>query len=366
MIIGIIGPPKSGKTTIFNAITRGHAETAAYAISGAELNAGIAKVPDPRLRALEQMYSSKRVVPAEVQYVDVPGALEGHGRNWGIAGGAMNALQGCDALVLVVRAFEDPAVPHPEETVDPYRDTTAIELELAFADLAILERRRERIQAHLKGAKVSERAGLMKETELLAGVQEALEQEVPQRQQQLSPEAATLVGGYQFLTAKPLLIVFNIGEATLPERGALEEEMRRRIDGAHIEVAALCGSLEMELAQMAPQEEAEFRESLGAGESGLERLLRLSYGLLGLVSFLTAGEKEVRAWSIVRDTPAVRAASKIHSNIERGFIRAEVVAYDDLMRTGSLAEARRHGVLRTEGKQYPVQDGDVINFLFNV
>ncbi len=366
MLIGIVGPPKSGKTTIFNALTRGHAETAAYATSRSELNAGVAKVPDPRLQALAEMYHTKRVVPAEVQYIDAPGPEGGASGDMAIAGEAMNALQGCDALLLVVRAFENPAVPHPKETVDPYRDAAEMELELAFADMAILERRRGRIQTHLKSAKATERPALTREMELLAGVQEALEREEPLRHQQLSPEAAALVGGYQFLTAKPLLIVFNIGEDALPERDALEEEMRRRLEGTRVEVAALCGPLETELSQMDAEEAAEFRESLGTGEPGLERLLRLSYRLVGLVSFLTAGEPEVRAWSIVQGTPAVQAAGKIHSDIERGFIRAELVAFDDLMRMGSLAEARRHGLLRTEGKQYVVRDGDVINFLFNV
>lgn len=366
MLIGIVGPPKSGKTTIFNAVTRGHAETAAYRGGDAQIHTGVAKVPDPRLQALAAMLHLERSVEAEVQFVDIPGSQEGHAGRRSVAGESLNALRGCDALLLVVRAFEDPAVPHPEETVDPHRDVATMELELALADLVILERRRERIQTHLKGAKPAERTALLREAELLKGIQEALEREVPLRRQQLPSEAQPLIGDYQLLTAKPLLIVFNIGEDQLSEVAVLEERMREGLAGPQVEATALCGLLEMELAQMVPEEETEFRESLGAGDPGLECLLRLSYRLLGLISFLTANEQEARAWSIAQGTPALQAAGKVHSDMERGFIRAEVVAFGELQSAGSVADARRNGLLRTEGKQYVVQDGDVINFLFNV
>ena len=366
MAIGIIGLAQSGKTTVFNAVTRGHAETAGFRTSGAQPNVGIAKVPDPRLQVLSDLHHSRRIVHAEVEYIDVPAAPAGTGKTQGIAGEFLNALQRCDALLLVARAFQEPSVPHPEGSVDPYRDTEALELELAFSDLSILERRQERIQTASKSAKATERDAYAREAELIQRIRVGLESDIPVRQQTLPAEAKGLLGNFQLLTAKPLMVLFDVGEDDLPRTAEIEAEMAERLGRPGVAATTLCGKLEMELAQMAPGEEAEFRESLGAGEPGLDRMVRLSYGLLSLISFLTTGEDESRAWTIARGTSALDAAAKIHTDIQRGFIRAEVVAYDDLVRTGSNAEARRQAVLRAEGKGYEVRDGDVINFLFNV
>lgn len=366
MAIGVFGLPLSGKTTIFNAVTRGRAETAPFRSGAAQPNVGVAKVPDPRLAVLAEISKPKRVVHAEVEYVDVPVAPEGFGKTTGVAGEHLNLLQRCDALLLVARAFDDPAVPHAQETVDPYRDAESLQLELTFSDLAILERRQERIAAQLRSARPAERDALTRERDALAVVRAGLENEIPAREQELPPEAKPALSNFQLLTAKPLIVVFNIGEDAVGSADALEAEMRERLARPGVGAAALCGKLEAELAQMSPEDEAEFRESLGAGEPGLDRMIELSYGLLGLISFLTTGEDETRAWTIRKGTSAAEAAGKIHSDIQRGFIRAEVVAYDDLARVRSVAEARKQALLRAEGKTYVMRDGDVVNFLFNV
>ena len=361
MELGIIGLPKSGKTTIFNALTRGQATE-----DSTKPNLRVAVVLDPRLQRLAEVTKPQRVVPAEVHYTDLPGAPEGPGKTKGIGGTLLNALQQTDALLLVARAFQDPTVPHPEGTVDPYRDAAAMQLELAFSDLAILERRTQRLQKELKGARATERELAHRESALIARLKGTLEGEVPVREQQLSPEEWHSISDYQFLTAKPLLILFNIGEDVLTGMSTLESELASRFQRPGTAAAALCGKLEMELAQMDQADEQEFRISLGAGESGTARVSSLAYNLLGQISFFTTASNEVKAWTVSKDTPAAAAAGRIHSDMERGFIRAEVVPYEELVRCGSVTEARRQGLLRTEGRAYPVQDGDVITFLFNV
>ena len=366
MAIGIFGLPQAGKTTIFNAVTRGHADTATFRAGSTQPNVGIAKVPDPRLGTLAEISRPKRIVPAEVEYVDVPVAPEGMGVSKGIGGEYLSILQRSDALLMVCRSFVDPAVAHVSDTVDPYRDAETLELELTFSDLTILERREQRIAAQLKTARVTERDALTKEQALIGGIREQLEDNIPVRAQTLPPDARPFLDNFQLLSAKPLMIVFNIDEASVPSTVEIEAEMARRIERPGVASAALCGQLEMELAQMEPGEEAEFRESMGAGEPCLDRMVRLSYGLLGLISFLTTGEDETRAWTIRTGTVALDAAAKVHSDIQRGFIRAEVVTFDDLVRTRSWGEARKQAALRTEGKQYVMRDGDVVNFLFNL
>ena len=365
MAIGIFGLPQTGKTTIFNAVTRGHAEGPGSR-GGAQPNLRVVKVPDPRLHALAEIVHPKRIVHAEVEYIDVPAAPEGMGQSRGIGGEFLNTLQRCEALMLVSRAFHDPAVPHVGETIDPYRDAATLEMELILSDLAILERREGRMATQLRSAKPAERDALTREQRLVAQVRESLEDEVPVRQQQLPTEARLALDSFGLLSAKPLMTVFNIDEDDVPRTAEIEAEMAARLGRPGVATTALCGKLEDELAQMSPEDEAEFRESLGAGDPGLDRMVRLSYDLLGLISFLTMGDDEARAWTVRRGTPAVEAAGKVHSDIQRGFIRAEVVPFDDLVRTGGLVEARKQAVLRAEGKGYVVQDGDVINFLFHV
>jgi len=364
--IGIIGLPKSGKTTVFNALTRGHAEAARFGGQNMKPNLGVAKVPDPRLDILTTMFKPKRTVQAEVSYIDIPGAPEGVGKTQGISGEYLNLLQRCDALLHVVRAFQDPSLPHVEGSVAPYRDVATMNLELAFSDLGILERRTRSLETSLKSAKAQERDRFRQEEELLTRLKQGLEKDVPIREQDLNADERRLLSGYQFLTGKPLLVLFNLGEEQLPQTQTMEEEMCKRLNRPGVQCTTMCAKLEAELSQMDKEEEEEFRRSLSAGESGAARMIRISYHLLGLISFLTAGEDEVRAWTIRKDTPAVKAAGQIHTDIERGFIRAEIIAYADLVRCGGLVEGRRQGVLRAEGRNYVVQDGDVINFLFNV
>ena len=364
MEIGIIGLPQSGKTTVFNALTRGRAQIASYA--GAKPNIGVAKVPDLRLATLKEIFQPQKLVPAEVTYVDPPGVPEGLGKTKGIGGEFLNRLQAADALLHVVRTFDDPSIPHVEGSVDPFRDITVMNLELTFSDLDILEKRLQRLEASLKGAKSQEREAVHREETFLLRIKAALEKETPIRAQSISPEEARFLGTYQFLTAKPLLIVLNIGEDQLPQEEALKEKLSPYVQGPGEQGAVLAGKLEMELAQMEKEEEKEFRESLGVGESGLERMIRLSYQVLGLISFFTIVSNEVRVWTIRQGTPAVKAAGKVHSDMERGFIRAEVISFQDLVASGSLSEARTRGLLRLEGKEYIIQDGEIPTFRFNI
>ena len=366
MELGIIGLHKSGKTTTFNALTRGHAEASAASAASGKPNIGVAKVPDPRLDFLAAMFKPKRVVPAEVRYIDITGAPEGLGRSVGLGGQYLNSLQLCDALLHVARAFNDPSVPHMEGYPDAYRDISTMNLELTFSDLALLERRSERLASELKGIRAQERNRIQGEAALIERLKETLSQGTPLREQNLTLDEERMIVGYQFLTGKPLLVLQNIDEGQTPNLLGLEEEMSLRLNAPHVGCAVMCGKLEEELTQMDPEEEEGFRGSLKAGEAGADRMIRLSYKLLNRVSFLTTGPDEVRAWTISEGTPAVKAAGVIHSDIERGFIRAEVISYNDLVRCGGMVEARRQGVIRSEGRGYIVQDGDIINFLFNV
>jgi len=362
MKIAIIGIPESGKTTIFNALTGGRAEVAAYSSTLAP-NTGVAKVPDPRLPVLEGIFQPKKTVPTEVSYTDIAGSLKTFGKE-GVGGEFLSYLTTADALLQVVRAFEDDRVPHPEGSIDPKRDIASLDLELAISDLAIIERRLDRLGSSLKGAKAAERESYLKERLLLRKVKEELERDIPIRRQDLSKEELRMLSNYQFLTAKPMLLVLNIGEEQVSQASRLEDEISSLYP--QFAVVALCGKLEMELAQLSDAEASEFRESLGLGRPALDRVIDLSYRLLGLISFFTTVSSELKAWTIPAGTAAPKAAGKIHSDMERGFIRAEVISFSDLESCGSLAEARKRGVLRTEGKNYIIQDGDVVTFLFNI
>ena len=366
MDIGIIGLPRSGKTTLFNAVTRGSAEVAAYQGAQSSPNVGIAKVPDGRLGRIAEVYKPKRVIPAEASYVDIPGAPEGLSKAGDIAGEYLNHLQRTDILLVVARAFQDSSVVHVEDSIDASRDADTVLLELSFADIAVLDRRLARIEEGAKGAKAPEREALDRERSLLARIREPLADGTPIREVTVTDDEARLLEGFQFLTAKPFIIVANVGEAQISEAAELRARLSSSFDGPGVRTEVLCGLLEMELAQMDPAEEQEFREGLGAGESGLDRMITLSYEVAGLVTFFTANQNEARAWAVPTGTPALKAAGKVHSDFEKGFIRAEVLAFDDLDDCGSIAEARRRGLLRQEGKGYVVQDGDVLNILFNV
>ncbi len=364
--IGIIGLPQSGKTTVFNALTQGKADTVSHTAEGLTPHIGTVKVPEPRLRVLDEMLHPKKVVPVEARYIDVGASVKVLAQDKGIGGELLNQLSSVDTLISVVRAFIDDSIPHPEGSLDVKRDIATLNLELVFSDLAIIERRLERIETSLKGAKPPERQGLLREQEILMKFKADLEKDMPIRELNLDPGEARIIANYQFLSAKPILIAVNIGEDQLPQAASLEVEINSPYLGEKCRAITLCGKLEMELAQLENGAAQEFRAEFGIKESGLERTIKLSYELSGLITFFTIASNEVRAWSIKKGTTALKAAGKIHTDMEKGFIRAEGIGYDALVRCGSIAEARKQGLLRLEGKDYIIQDGDVITFLFNV
>ena len=357
MDIAIIGLPLSGKTTTFNALTGGNG--AATGGSTGPVQVGVVKVTDQRLSVLDQMYHPRKVVYAEIKFWDLPPA-DRTNRNQGLAGRHRNILQGAGALLLVVRAFEDDLQGAPE----PARDLAAMLNELALADLETLERVEARLADSLKKSKPAERPALAPQVEAVQKVRQGLEAGVRMRQQDLTPSERSAVRDYQLLTDKPVIVAFNTGEsgecASLDEMG-LPAEMT---DG--LGTVRMCARLEEDLALLPEDEAEEFRDALGLQESVVERVKQVCYETVGLVSFLTVGEDEVRAWPVPVGIPALDAAGAIHTDFIRGFIRAEVIHYNDLVRCGSVAQGRKEGVLRSEGKTYQVKDGDVINFLINV
>ena len=364
----IIGLPSSGKTTVFNALTRSEAETGGYSANPDEPNLATVKVPDARLDRLTEMFRPQKRVPADVQYLDVAGIAKGIAER-GMSGVLLGHLSQADALVLVARAFDDPNVPNVEGTVDPARDIETLQLELLFSDLAGVEKRIERIENQKQKVVGRERDLIERERALMERLRQTLEAETPIREilPEIDPEDVKILRGFGFLTAKPLLILLNLGEDQLGVvESALIAACRARFERPGVGVAALPGQIEMEIGHLEPDDAAAFMSDLGIAESGLDQVIRRSFELLGLMPFFTVGPDECRAWTIRRGATAVEAAGEIHSDIQRGFIRAEVVGYDDLMSAGGLTEARKLGRLRREGKDYVVQDGDVINFLFNV
>jgi GTP-binding protein YchF len=363
MEVGIIGLPRSGKTSLFNAITKGRASVDVYSDKA---NVGVAKVPDKRLTRLANIYKPRRVVNAEISYTDVPPPPEGFGRIRGIGGEYLNLLQSVDALLIVVRTFNNPAVAHVDETVDYIRDAGNMLMELIISDMEIIERRIARIQSENKGASLQERQTLKNEENLLLTIKENLNMGIGLRDQELSKDEIKKLGGFGLLSMKPVIIVLNIGEDQLDKGEKWNQELWSSLTGNKMATLALCAQLEMDLAQMNSNDELDFRKAFGIIESGLERMVRTSYGVVGLISFFTVGEDEVRAWEIKYDTIAQKAAGKIHSDLDRGFIRAEVITYDDLVASGNLVEAKKKGLVRQEGKQYLVKDGDIMHVLFNV
>ena len=364
MKVTIIGLPNSGKTRNFNALTRGTAETTSYSPSIAP-NIGIARVPDPRLSPLADIFHPRKTVPAEVNYVDIAGSPKALSSKGEIGGELLNYLSTADALLQVVRVFEDAEMPHPDGSINPARDIATLDMELAFSDIAIIERRLAKLKTNLRGARASERDLYLKEQALLEKIKAGLDQDTPIRQQKLSGSELKTLSNYQFLTAKPMLVILNIGESQLPQASTLEQETKSVYP--QFAIIALCGKLETELSQLSDSEADEFRQTMNLpATSALDRVIDLSHNLLGLISFFTVGSDEVKAWTIHTGTPAPKAAGKVHSDMERGFIRAEVINYEDMIKCGSMAEARKQGLLRVEGKTYIIQDGNIATFLFNV
>ena len=359
----IVGLSQSGKTTVFDALTKSKPALDAHSAS-LRPNVGVAKVPDSRLSTLEGIFCPKKTVLAEVSYVDIGGSPRGVGSKGGVGGELLTHLSTADALLQVVRVFEDERVPHPDGSIDPRRDVATLDLELAFSDLAIIDRRLDKLNAALKGAKPAEREAHLKEQALLLKVKSALESDVPVRQQELTKDDLKNLSHYQLLSAKPMLVVLNIGEGQLAQALLMEEEMRTAYP--QFAVIAQCGKLELELEQLSDAEAEEFRGAMGLAAPTAERVIDLSYHFLGLISFFTIASHELRAWTVPCGATASKAAGKVHSDMERGFIRAEVIGYSDMERCGSLNEARKRGLLRMEGKDYPIQDGDIVTFLFNV
>ncbi len=366
MQTAIVGLAGSGKTTVFNTLTRGHAETGGY--GGITMNVGVVKVPDTRLDALAAIFKPKKIVQADVTYVDLPAppaSSEGHVGTEELPSDHLARLRDSDALLHVVRAFEDPAHPHPDGSVDPARDLERLDLEFILADLAMTDRRLARLQGSGRHGTPPEREANEREEVVLRRLKSALEGGAPIRDVELDTDEEKAIRGFRFLTQKPVLVLLNVGEGDLADAPTLVASIAGGYAHRHALVDALSARIEMELGELEPDEAAVFMEELGIAESGLDRIIALSYRLLGLVSFLTAGPDEVRAWPIPDGSSAVDAAGAIHSDLARGFIRAETVAYDDLIELRSLAEARKAGRLRSEGRTYRVKDGDVIEILFS-
>ena len=362
MHIAIIGLPNSSKTTVFNALTRGNHDTTAFSSGQFEIHTATVDVPDSRVDRLQAMFQPRKTTFAKVTYADIAGLAKGVSQG-GLSGPLLNTLSESDALLHVVRAFEDPGIPHEEGRIDPVRDINILDTELLLSDLIIIERRIERLQAALtKGGDLRIKAANEAELSLLLRLLETLNYDAPLRDMDLTSSEMKMLRNFGLLTLKPMLLVLNIGDSSSEGAMGLLSRYRHR----HTTIAFLQGRIEMELAQMPPEEAAEFLAAYGIEEPGLSRVIDLSYTLLGLQSFFTVGEDEVRAWTMPVGATAVEAAGAIHSDLARGFIRAEVIGYDALIQAGSLAGARQHGLLRLEGKEYVVQNGDILNIRFNV
>lgn len=363
--MGIVGLPNVGKSTLFNAITRAGAQAENYPFCTIEPNVGVVDVPDARLAVLHEMYQSKKTTPAAVRFVDIAGLVKGASKGEGLGNKFLEHIRQVDAIAHVVRCFEDADITHVEGAVDPIRDIGIITTELCLADLETVEKRRERILRAMKSGSKEAKA----EASLLERVASSLSEGRPARQLDFSEEEAALLRELTLLTMKPTLYVANVAEdeaATAEKENPFVQRVKEYAAAEGAEVVAISAKVEAEIAELSGEEAKEFLAAIGLAESGLDRLIKKAFSLLNLMTFLTAGPDECRAWTITRGTTAPKAAGKIHSDIERGFIRAEIVTYDDLVAAGSTAAAREKGKVRLEGKEYVMQDGDVTYFRFNV
>ncbi len=365
MKLGIVGLPNVGKSTLFNSLTKAGAESANYPFCTIDPNVGVVAVPDERLKLLGHMYQSKKVTPAVIEFVDIAGLVKGASKGEGLGNQFLSHIREVDAIVHVVRCFEDTNVIHVDGSVDPLRDIETINLELIFSDLEVLERRLSKVS---KAARMDKSCA--KELSLLERVKVHLENGKLAKSLEIQEEEElALLRDFNLLTSKPVIYAANVAEEELAQEGAdnpLVAQVREFAQKENSEVFVICAQIEQEISELDEDEKAMFLEDMGLAESGLEKLIKASYHILGLMSFLTAGEDETRAWTIKIGTKAPQAAGKIHSDFERGFIKAEVVNYKDLLEQGSLAAAREKGLVGIEGKDYIVRDGDVILFRFNV
>lgn len=365
MKLGIVGLPNVGKSTLFNSLTKAGAESANYPFCTIDPNVGVVSVPDERLGKLAALYDSAKIVPAVIEFVDIAGLVKGASKGEGLGNQFLSHIRETDAIVHVVRCFENTNIVHVDGSIDPLRDIETINYELIFSDLDILERRIAKVSRGARNDKA-----LAKELTLLEGIKAHLEQSKPARSYEPEDDdMKALMATYDLLTAKPVIYAANVSEDDLADDGASNKYVQAVRDyaaGEGSEVFAVCAQIEEEISELDDDEKKEFLEDLGLKESGLDKLIKASYSLLGLISFLTAGPTETRAWTIRKGTKAPGAAGKIHSDFERGFIKAEVVYYQDLLDCGSYAAAKEKGLVGIEGKDYVVKDGDVILFRFNV
>ena len=365
MKLGIVGLPNVGKSTLFNSLTKAGAESANYPFCTIDPNVGVVPVPDERLNKLTEMYNSEKTTPAVIEFVDIAGLVKGASKGEGLGNQFLSNIREVDAIVHVVRCFDDPNVIHVDGSVDPARDIETINLELIFSDIEVIDRR---IAKMGKGA--ASNKALAKELNILKAVKEHLENgNLAKSFECEDDEEQAFVASLDLLTWKPVIFAANVGEDDLADDGASNphvQAVRKFASENDSEVFVVCAQIEEEISELDDDEKQMFLEELGVSESGLDKLIKASYSLLGLISYLTSGPDETRAWTITKGTKAPQAAGKIHTDFERGFIKAEVVAYDDLMESGNMLAAKEKGLVRQEGKEYVVQDGDVILFKFNV